>query len=276
MRNRDRGRTGLDYNRAMTQHNDTATDLEARCLSRPWFYPFRLASGRITDTYLSPEVALIHQTRTQMLQSAVHAAFGDPLPAGLSAVDLACHEGWFSQQVAAMGFADVQGFDARPDHVADAQLAAAACGYDRLKFFHKDVHEIDAASTGRFDLVLCLGLIYHLENPVGALRTARALTRDGGLCLIETQVAPGLGGHIDYGHHTFVKPVVGSFAIVDETDETHGPETSTTGICLVPSTGTLLWILRKVGFRHVEVLPVPAGGYEQLAHHKRVMVAARA
>lgn len=267
---------GLDYNCAMTQHTDTAHELEARCLSRPWFYPFRLSSGRVTDTYLSPEVALVHQTRRQMLHSAVHAVFGDPLPAGLSAVDLACHEGWFSQQVAAMGFARVRGFDARPDHVADAQLAAAACGFGALEFAHADVHEIDTAATGLSDLVLCLGLIYHLENPVGALRTARALTREGGLCLIETQVAPGLTGHIDYGHHTFVKPVVGSFAIVDETDETHGPETSTTGICLVPSIETLLWILRKVGFRHAEVLPVPAGGYEQLVHHKRVMVAARA
>ena len=270
------GHARLDYNRRMTAQPTSAPDLEARCLARPWFYPFRLASGRITDTYLSPEVALIHQTRRQMLQAAVHDTFGEPLPAGLTAVDLACHEGWFSQQVAAMGFAEVRGFDARPDHVADAQLAAAACGFDRLRFEHADVHQIDAAATGTFDLVLCLGLIYHLENPVGALRTARALTRDGGLCLIETQVAPGLGGHIDYGHHTFVKPVMGSFAIVDETDETHGPETSTTGICLVPNTEALLWILRKVGFRHVDVLPAPAGGYEQLVHHKRVMVAARA
>lgn len=273
---RDRVAVGVDYNRAMTSHADSAQDLEARCLSRPWFYPFRLASGRITDSYLSPDVALIHQTRRQMLEAAVHGTFGDPVPAGLKAVDLACHEGWFSQQVAALGFAEVLGFDARPDHVADATLAARACGFHSLVFRQADVHDIDAATTGTFDLVLCLGLIYHLENPVGALRTARALTRDGGLCLIETQVAPGLAGHIDYGHHTFVKPVVGSFAIVDETDETHGPETSTTGICLVPSTEALLWVLRKVGFRHAQVLPVPAGGYEQLAHHKRVMVAARA
>ena len=156
------------------------------------------------------------------------------------------------------------------------RLIAEACGHGTLQFRQSDVHSLDPARDGRFDLVLCLGLIYHLENPVGALRTARALTADGGLCLVETQVAPGLSGAIDYGHHTFVKPLMGSFAIVDETDETHGPETSTTGICLVPSLDALLWILRKVGFRHAQVLPVPAGGYEQLAHGKRVMVAASA
>ena len=35
-------------------------------------------------------------------------------------------------------------------------------------------------------------------------------------------------------------------------------------------------VLRKVGFAHAEVLPVPADGYEQLRYGKRVMVAARA
>ena len=250
--------------------------LEARCLARQWFYPFRLASGAVTETYVSPEVALIHQTRLQMLQSAVAGHFGSPARAGVKAIDLACHEGWFAQQLPAMGIRDVLGVDAREQHVDDARLIAEACGHETLRFRQADVHSLDPARDGRFDLVLCLGLIYHLENPVGALRTARALTADGGLCLVETQVAPGLSGAIDYGHHTFVKPLMGSFAIVDETDETHGPETSTTGVCLVPSLDALLWILRKVGFRHAQVLPVPAGGYEQLAHGKRVMVAAGA
>ncbi len=252
------------------------SDAEDRCLQKSWFYPFVLRSGRVTQTYVDAQVAKIHDTRRDMLAAALHAQFGTPLRAGLSAVDLACHEGWFSQQVAAMGVERVLGLDARASHVEDAILAADACGAERVSFRQADVHTLDAASEGRFDLVLCLGLIYHLENPVGALRTARALTADGGLCVVETQVAPGLSGMLDYGHHTFVKPMQGSFAIVDETDETHGPETSTTGICLVPSVEALLWILRKVGFRDARVLPVPADGYEQLRFGKRVMVAATA
>ena len=250
------------------------SDVESRCLARDWFYPFRLASGAVTPTYVSDEVAKIHDTRAAMLDAAVRAHFPAGA-AGRTAIDLACHEGWFAQQVAALGF-DVLGVDARTQHVDDATLAADACGATGVRFRTADVHALDPASDGRFDLVLCLGLIYHLENPVGALRTARALTAAGGLCVIETQIAPGLSGMVDYGHHTFVKPVNGSFAIVDETDETHGPETSTTGICLVPSLDALTWILRKVGFASVDVLPVPADGYEQLRFGKRAMVAARA
>jgi hypothetical protein len=79
---------------------------------------------------------------------------------------------------------------------------------------------------------------------------------------------------VDYGSYRFVRPLKGSFGIIDETGETHGPEASTTGICLVPSLEALLWILDRIGFARTEVLPVPEGEYEQLVHHKRVMVAA--
>ena len=49
-----------------------------------------------------------------------------------------------------------------------------------------------------------LGLIYHLENPVGALRVAHALTRR--ICLVETQIVPGMTGMVDYGSFRFVRP----------------------------------------------------------------------
>ncbi len=95
-----------------------------------------------------------------------------------------------------------------------------------------------------------MGLLYHLENPVGALRTCRALCRK--LCLIETQIVPGMSGWVDYGGYQYVRPLKGSFGIIDETGDTHGPEASITGICLVPSLEALLWILEKVGFSQVQ------------------------
>ena len=253
--------------------SDPAQDaLEAQVLAREWFYRFRLRSGAQTRCYLAPDVEPIHDTRAAMLRAAVHGHFGARPRAGLRALDLACHEGWFAHQLRALGVDEVLGIDARASHVEDARQVTRAAGLDGLRFEQADVHGLQA---GRFDLVLCLGLIYHLEDPVGALRVARAHTADDGLCLIETQVAPSLAGPLEYGHRSFVKPMQGSFAIVDETDETHGPETSTTGICLVPSLEGLCWILGKIGFGDVRVLPVPADGYEQLLAGKRVMIAAR-
>lgn len=247
-----------------------SSDLEARALARPWFYPFRLRSGATTPSYDGGWLDGIHHTRSAMLATALRARFGDTF-GQLDAVDLACHQGWFSVQLAQLGFRDVLAVDARAEHIADATLIRDALGLAQVRLLQSDVHAIDSEALGKFDVCLCLGLIYHLENPVGALRVARALTRH--VCVVETQVVPNLGGMVDYGSYKFVRPLKGSFGIIDETDDTHGPEASTTGICLVPSTEALCWILRKIGFARVEVLPVPADGYEQLVHGKRVMVA---
>lgn len=245
-------------------------DLEARALARPWFYPFRLPSGATTPSYDGGWLDGIHHTRSSMLAAALRARFGDDLTQ-LDGIDLACHQGWFSVQLAQLGLRDVLAVDARSEHIADATLIRDTLRLTQMRMMQSDVHALDLAAVGQFDVCLCLGLLYHLENPVGALRVARALTRR--LCLVETQVVPNLSGMVDYGSYKFVRPLKGSFGIIDETDDTHGPEASTTGICLVPSTEALCWIMRKVGFARVEVLPVPSDGYEQLLHGKRVMVA---
>lgn len=246
------------------------TDIEARVLGKTWFYPFRLPSGQTAPTYDGGVLDSIHHTRSAMLAQALDQAFATDR-SRLSAVDLACHQGWFSAQLAQSGFGKVRAIDARDEHVADARLITQALSLPAITLEQGDVYTLDTAALGQHDLVLCFGLIYHLENPVGALRTARALCKR--LCLVETQIAPGQSGWMDYGSYRFVRPIKGSFAIIDETEETHGPEASTTGICLVPSLEALVWIMQRVGFSRVEVLPVPADGYEQLVHHKRVMVA---
>ncbi|MCB1554494.1 MAG: methyltransferase domain-containing protein [Xanthomonadales bacterium] len=246
------------------------SDLEAQALGKTWFYPFRLPSGRTTPTYDGGALDLIHATRTQMLDSALNTEFSDAR-GGLSALDMACHQGWFSAHLAQSGFGSVTGVDARAEHVEDAGLIRDVLGLDHWQVVQSDIHDLTPAQAGIHDLVLCFGLIYHLENPVGALRVARSLCRR--LCVVETQVVPGLTGWVDYGSYRFVRPLKGSFGIIDETGETHGPEASTTGICLVPSVEALVWIMQRIGFSRVEVLPVPDDGYEQLVHRKRVMVA---
>ncbi len=246
-------------------------DLEARALGRTWFYRFQLPSGRCTESYDNGTFDLIHDTRMQMLEKVLQRGF----PSGLgerTAVDLACHQGWFASRLAQAGAARVLGVDARAEHVADATLIRDLCELRNLEFLQSDVHALDAQALGSFDVVLCFGLLYHLENPIGALRTARALCKR--VCVVETQVVPGVTGVVDWGSYRFARTLQGCFGLIDESEDVHGPESSTTGICLAPSVEGLEFVLRKVGFDRVERLPVPAGGYEQLLYGKRVMMAA--
>ncbi len=248
-------------------------DVLQACLSKKWFYPFVLPNGQIVPSSHEHALDSIHVTRTKMLEDTVHQHFHTLSEKNLTAIDLACHQGWFSSQLLSMGFANALATDARENHVEDTKLILEALGQSaNVKTLQSDIHSLDVQDLGQFDLVLCFGLIYHLENPIGALRKAFSLCRN--MCLIETQIAPGQTGVVDYGSYRFVKNIEASFVVIDETHETHGSEASTQGICLIPDLQGLIWILQKIGFARVEVLPVPANGYEQLRYGKRAMLAA--
>lgn len=240
--------------------------------ARQWFYSYGLPDGSTTPTYAGDDIQAIHNTRWQMLERCLDERMGGDR-ASLKALDLASHQGWFAVNLVRSGFGSVLGIDARESHVDDSSLIRDIYGYKQLDFQQGDIHAQSEDKTGTFDLVLMLGLLYHLEDPIGALRTCRELC--SGLCVIETQIVPGMNGWVDYGSYQYVRPLKGSFGIIDETGETHGPEASITGICLVPSLDALVWILHKVGFSRVDVLEPPEDAYEQLKYHKRVMVAAQ-
>lgn len=237
-------------------------------LARPWFYEFDFPDGRRTKSYLPTGVEQIHTTRLAMLLSALQPVVRDDW-ASYSVIDVACHQGYFASHLARKG-CSVLGIDARDEHVRDTELIARAYELPNLRAERHDINWLRAEDLGQFDVTLMLGLLYHIENPVGAIRLARALTRK--VCVIETQIVPNMTGVVDWGSYKFQRPLVASFGIIDETAETHAPEASTTGICVTPSYEALLFMMGKLGFRRVERVDVPSGGYEQLASGKRVMV----
>jgi hypothetical protein len=64
----------------------------------------------------------------------------------------------------------------------------------RVTYLQRNLYELDAAELGTFDIVLFLGLLYHLPDPLGALRVVRNLTRQR--MLLETLVLD-FGGEMD-------------------------------------------------------------------------------
>ena len=116
-----------------------------------------------------------------VLRDALAAAGPDA-----TAIDLACSEGWFAHRLLEWGARQVVGIDVRPENIRRAELVRDHLGLDRrrLRFKTADVMKLRARQP--FTVVLCLGLIYHLENPIGALRIARSLTR--GVCIVESQL----------------------------------------------------------------------------------------
>ena len=94
-----------------------------------------------------------------------------PPPARLA--DLGCLEGGYSVHLARAGY-DVLGIEGQPDNFATCEWVAQRAGLPNLRFVCDDVRNI--GDHGRFDVVLCAGLIYHLDRPVEFLRQLGEVT----------------------------------------------------------------------------------------------------
>jgi tRNA (mo5U34)-methyltransferase len=247
-------------------------DVSDRVMAREWFYRFSLPDGQTTPSYASDDIAQLHATRVRMLDSVV-----DPLLEGtwqnVSSLDIACHEGYFATHMAQKGCRDVVGVDVRPEHVENAQLIGEALGLDRLRFEAHDVLALAPGQLGQFDVVLAFGLLYHLQDPLGALRVARSHTRK--VCIIETQVAPDLPGVIEWGSSRNKKQISGNFALIDEGEEvtTGNREASVLNLSLVPSPEAIAYSMRALGFQRIEQVPAAPGDHEQLQSGHRIVIA---
>lgn len=87
-------------------------------------------------------------------------------PAGetLRILDLACGEGVYAIEAALRG-AEVLALDARTERMQEGSRAAVRLRLDNLTFGQKDVREVKASSHGHFDVILFLGILYHLDVP---------------------------------------------------------------------------------------------------------------
>lgn len=96
--------------------------------------------------------------------------FAHALPAdlgGRSVLDIGCNAGFYAIEMKRRGAARVVGIDADPDYLAQARFAAAMQGVE-IEFRELSVYDV-AALGERFDLVLFMGVLYHLRHPLLAL-----------------------------------------------------------------------------------------------------------
>ncbi len=85
---------------------------------------------------------------------------------GMSVLDIGCNGGFYSQRLARRG-ANVLGVDHDERYLAQARFAAEVNGLD-IEFRRLDVYDLDQLS-GPFDLVLFMGVLYHLRYPLYGL-----------------------------------------------------------------------------------------------------------
>lgn len=83
---------------------------------------------------------------------------------GVRVLDLACEEGLFGLELARRG-AEVVGVEGREANVARARFAKQVLGLGSWEVVQDDVRNVTRGRYGDFDVVLNIGILYHLNVP---------------------------------------------------------------------------------------------------------------
>ena len=124
----------------------------------PWFHNLHLLDG----TQTAPEHFLGDFPMFKWRDLSPHLSAD---LRGLSALDVGCNAGFYSFELAKRG-AKVTGIDADPRYLKQAQWAARHYGLeDKVTFKQMQVYDL-AHTKDKYDLVLFMGVFYHLRYPL--------------------------------------------------------------------------------------------------------------
>ena len=176
---------------------DAETLREQVAALAPWFHNIDLGNGIVTapDHFLGD------------YPNFKYARFADALPADLSGktvLDIGCNAGFYSVEMAKRGAARVLGIDSDERYLEQARLAARTLGFPQLEFRNLSVYDVGALGE-RFDLVIFMGVLYHLRHPLLALDLIREHVA-GDLLLFQTMQQGSREGWEPIEDHPFHTP----------------------------------------------------------------------
>lgn len=96
--------------------------------------------------------------------------FAHAIPAdlrGKTVLDIGCNAGFYSMEMKRRGADHVLGIDSDETYLAQARFAASVSGTD-VEFREMSVYDVGKLGE-RFDIVLFMGVLYHLRHPLLAL-----------------------------------------------------------------------------------------------------------
>jgi tRNA (mo5U34)-methyltransferase len=125
----------------------------------PWFHNIDLKGVRTAPSHFLGDYPAIKWRR-----------FADAIPKNLrgrSVLDIGCNGGFYSIEMKRRGAGRVLGIDSDVDYVAQARFAAEVSELD-IEFRQLSVYEVETIGE-KFDIVLFMGVLYHLRYPLLAL-----------------------------------------------------------------------------------------------------------
>lgn len=114
-------------------------------------------------------------------------------------LDLGGADGGFGLALARQGAREVVGIEGRAANLAAAIAARDTQGLGQVALIHGDARALSRERHGEFDVVLCLGLLYHLDGPEVIEMAERLASVCRGYAVIETQVGLSRRATVHHG-----------------------------------------------------------------------------
>jgi 2-polyprenyl-3-methyl-5-hydroxy-6-metoxy-1,4-benzoquinol methylase len=171
---------------------------------------------------------------------------------GKSVFDVGCWTGGTSLLLGALG-ASVYAIDEVRKYVGCLNYLAHAFGMEAISAHHRSLYQCTTPELqDRFDYVLFAGVLYHVTDPILALRIVFNTLKDGGTCLLETYGIDNSVPMLNYQGPSFTNA------------GTRGELNRNGWNWFVPSSMALEMMMRDVGFEDVQVSEI-VGDHRLLA-----------
>jgi Methyltransferase domain len=179
----------------------------------------------------------------------------------LRVLDLGALEGQYAIEFAAHG-ATAVAIEGREANIEKARLAKEVLGLERLELRQEDVRSLSRERHGSFDVVLCLGLLYHLDADDILPFLGRLADVCTGVLILDTHVAlRGSSTHVHDGWE------YRGLRFVEHDPRASGAQRARSlwasldnAESFWPTRASLLTGLMRVGFTSVMTADVPVAG----------------
>jgi len=115
------------------------------------------------DIYTIDKRIVSDEIKLRRIVEIVADVAGEPLE-NLRVLDLACLEGLYAIELARHG-AKAVAIEGREANIEKARFTKDVLSLDNLELIKDDVRNLSKEKYGYFDVVLCLGILYHLDVP---------------------------------------------------------------------------------------------------------------
>jgi SAM-dependent methyltransferase len=224
--------------------------------------PYSMAVWRSGGVSVGNEEGLTGRSAyfVKLIREAILKNFTIEQLKSFSILDIGSNDGWVLHQLSDLPFAKMVGIEPREKNIAKGRKVREILKLENAVDYR--VGDIESLGAEEFDIVICAGVLYHVESIPVALRNIRNVCKKmvfiESRCLSDGHLTPDLMAEVEMRDlvYQFKEKQCGITVQKYESGYHDGSAKSAT-IVNVPSVSSLLMNLWLLGFENIDVVADP-------------------